>query len=120
MLDRISPELSRRIIFLLREDGLSLTEIAKEAGTTVAYLRKVDAGEAALKPGHLERLDDAHPGLPFRIGRELVKENVGKIGERGRTVAKKIQKRGGQAVDSVSQKLREGAWSLLNKTLDDS
>ena len=119
MLDHISPELSRRIVVMLEEDGLSLTEIAKEAGTTVAFLRRVKAGETSLKAKHLENLDAAYPGLPFRIGSELVKENVEKIGTKGKKVAKKIQKKGEQAVDSVGSKLRQGAWSLLNKTLGD-
>lgn len=119
MLDHITPALSQRIIAMLEEDGLTLTEIAKQAGTTVAFLGKIKAGAAVLKAKHLENLDAANPGLPFRIGSELVKENVEKIGTKGRKVAKQIQKKGEQAVDSVGMKLRQGAWSLLNKTLGD-
>ena len=117
MLDEISTGLSQRILAMLIEDGMSMTEIAKEAGTTVAFLKRVEAGDAALKQKHLEKLDDAHPGLPFQIGRELVKENAAKIGKKGRKAAKSIQAKGGSAVDKVGRKLRQGAWALLNKTL---
>ncbi len=119
MLDKISPELSKRILAMLLFDGLSMAGIAKEAGTTVAFLRRVAAGDAALKPKHLENLDDAHPGLPFRIGRDLVKENVADLAKKSGKVAKQIRKSGEAAVDSVGHKLRHGAWALLNRTLDD-
>ena len=119
MLENISPALSRRIVLMLEEDGMPPTEIARQAGTTVAFLHKVKAGHAALKQKHIENLDDLYPDLPFRIGRELVKENFEKITAKGKKTAKQIQAKGEQALEGVGNKLRSGAWSLLNKTLGD-
>jgi hypothetical protein len=117
MLEAINPNLSRKVLEILVEDGLSIPQIAKEAGTTAAYLKRVQAGETTLLPRHLDKLDDVHPDLPFRLGARIVKEEVMGLAGKGKSAAKKLRSRGEGVVDSAARTLRKGAWKLLNGVL---
>ena len=117
MLEAINPSLSRKVVEILVEDGLSLAQIAREAGTTAAYLKRVEAGEATLQPRHLDKLDDVHPDLPFRLGARVVREEMKELAGKGKSAAKKLRTRGEDVVDSAARTLRKGAWKLLNGVL---
>ena len=117
MLKVINPSLSRKVVEMLLADGLSLSQIAKEAGTSVVYLKKVQAGKSALLARHLDKLDDVHPELPFRIGAEMVKGEVRDLAKKGRKVVRKVTKKGEDVVESAGRTFRKGAWKLLNGML---
>ena len=114
MMSNVTPELSKRIVTMLVEDGQALGVIAKDAGTTVAFLKKVLAGGAALKPAHLDRLDDLHPDLPFRIGSAVVRDELKGLAKKAGNVAGRVKAKGDGVVESVGRGLRKGAWKLLN------
>ena len=121
MLNDMSPALSKRVVMMLQDDGLSLNQIAKDGGTTAAYLKKVLAKKAPLKRKHLDKLDDVHPELPFRIGAMVVKEETvalaKKAGRTAKKVGKSAAKKGGEVVDTIGRTLRKGAWKLLDKVI---
>ena len=117
MLEKISPALSKKVVEMLVADGHPVSRIAKDARTSPAFLGKVLAGKATLTPEHLDRLDDAHPELPFRIGGAMVKEEVIDLARKAKGVAKKVGLKGGEVAGSVARNLRKGAWKLLNGVL---
>ncbi len=121
----ISPALSKKVVEMLVADGLTVSAIAKQAGTTPAYLKKVLAGACALKPAQIDKLDDEHPDLPFRIGALYVKAEAGalakkagktakKAGKAAKNVGKKVAEKGGDVVESAARGIRRGAWKLVN------
>jgi predicted transcriptional regulator len=114
----VGKALSRRIVLALQAEGMELATIAREAGTTPAFLRKVLAGEASLQSRHQERLDERHPDLPFRIAAAVVKEEASDLAARAGKVRRKVgsavKEKGGEALESVGRALRQGAWKLLD------
>jgi len=80
----VSERISRDVVNLMVERGMTLTEIAKVLGVTRSYISRVKAGTRKFTPDHLSALEEAlGASLPVllieAIPRELVKPQLARL-----------------------------------------